>query len=82
MKRTNVDAQDPDSDDKWMPPRVFEAEAQNQAAAFADRFQRMFARSLRALRDLRRYSPAIIVQNAEQVNLGENQVNVAVENER
>jgi hypothetical protein len=45
----------------------------------AERFQRMFVRAERALRDLRRYGPTVIVQNASQVNVGEQQVNVAKE---
>jgi hypothetical protein len=36
----------------------------------------MFLRTLRALRDLRRYAPPVIVQNAGQVNIGQKQVNV------
>jgi hypothetical protein len=44
-----------------------------------DRFNRIFLRTLRALRDLRRYTPAVIVQNAGQVNIGEQQVNVTGE---
>ena len=42
----------------------------------ADRFNRLFLRTLRALRDLRRYAPPVIVQNAGQVNVGAQQVNV------
>lgn len=61
---------------KWEPMRVSESEAVDQAAAMVDRFNRIFLRTLRGLRDLRRYSPAVIVQNAEQVNIGEQQVNV------
>lgn len=61
----------------WQPPRLDAAAAMEQAAAMADRFQRMFLRALRALRDLRRYTPAVIVQNAGQVNVGNQQVNVA-----
>ena len=48
----------------------------DQSAAMADRFQRMFLRGLRALRDLRRYAPAVVVQNAGQVNVGGQQVNL------
>jgi hypothetical protein len=48
-----------------------------QAGAMVDRFNRMFLRPLRALRDLRRYSTPVIVQNAGQVNVGGQQVNVA-----
>jgi hypothetical protein len=63
---------------KWTPPRVSEAEAIDQAAAMMDRFNRIFLRTLRALRDLRRYSPAtVVVQNAGQVNVGSQQLNMA-----
>jgi hypothetical protein len=60
----------------WCAPRVTDSEAMEQAATMADRFNRMFLRTLRALRDLRRYSSQVVVQNAEQVNIGQQQVNV------
>ena len=60
----------------WKPPRMDVAAAMDQSAAMADRFQRMFSRTLRALRDLRRYAPSVVVQNAGQVNVGGQQVNV------
>jgi hypothetical protein len=53
----------------WEPPRVGEVEANEQAAAMVDRFNRIFLRTLRALRDLRRYAGPVIVQNAGQVNV-------------
>lgn len=59
-------------------PRLSQAQALEQASAMADRWNRMFLRTLRALRDMRRYAP-IIVQNAGQVNVaseGGQQVNV------
>lgn len=62
----------------WVPPRVSEAEAIDKAAAMVDRFNRIFLRTLRALRDLRRYTPhTVVVQNAGQVNVGRQQVNMA-----
>ncbi len=61
---------------EWKPPRVSDSDAINQAAAMADRFNRIFLRSIRALRDLRRYSATVIVQNAGNVNVAEQQVNV------
>lgn len=60
---------------RWSPPRVSDSDAIEQAAAMADRFNRMFLRTLRALRDLRRYP--VIVQKAGQVNIGEKQVNLS-----
>jgi hypothetical protein len=36
----------------------------------------MFLRTLRALRDLRRWGSPVIVQNAGQVNVGGQQVNL------
>jgi hypothetical protein len=61
----------------WRCPPVDLAAALEQAASMAERFHRMYLRSVRALRDLRRYGPTVIVQNASQVNIGEQQVNVA-----
>ena len=58
-------------------PRVTDSQAIDQAASLADRYHRMFVRSLRALRDLRRYNPTIVFQNTGQVNVGQEQVNVA-----
>jgi hypothetical protein len=61
----------------WQPPSLDTAAAIDQSAAMADRFHRLFLRTLRALRDLRRYVPSVVVQNAGQVNVGGQQVNVA-----
>jgi hypothetical protein len=57
---------------------VDEAPALDQAAAMVDRFSKMFLRTLRALRDLRRYATSVVVQNAGQVNIGGPQMSVAV----
>ena len=46
------------------------------AANMADRFHKLFLRTLRALRDLRRYATTVMVQNAGQVNVGPQQWNV------
>ena len=59
-------------------PRISRVEATEQVA-MVDRFNRLFLRTLRALRDLRRYTPAVMIQNAHQVNVGTQQVNVAGE---
>jgi hypothetical protein len=64
-------------EERWELPRVQEQDAQEFAAEMVDRWQRMFLRTVRALRDLRRYQPQVIVQNAGQVNIGSQQVNVA-----
>jgi hypothetical protein len=61
----------------WETPRVTEAQAVEQAGAMVDRFNQMFLRTLRALRDLRRGPQPVFVQNAGQVNVGQQQVNVA-----
>jgi hypothetical protein len=71
---------------EWEPPRVEAAEWVREAAEMADRFNRLFLRTLRHLRDLRRYGGPVIVQSAGQVNVGAHveaqQVSVAVEAER
>jgi hypothetical protein len=61
---------------RWDIPYVKEQEAVEQAAQMQDRFQRMFFRALRQLRDWRRYTPPVTINNPNQVNIGE-QVNVA-----
>lgn len=60
----------------WVPPRVSDAEAIDTATAMADRWNRVLVRTLRQLRDLRRYTP-VVVQNVGQMNVGGQQVNVA-----
>jgi hypothetical protein len=62
-------------DDKM--PRVSTDRAIERATEMIDRFNRMFLRTLRSLRDLRRYNNPVIVQNAGQVNVGAQQINVA-----
>jgi hypothetical protein len=62
--------------DGWNPPRVSDSQAIEQAAAMVDRFNRVFLRTLRGLRELRRYPPALVVQSAGQVNVAGRQVNV------
>lgn len=62
--------------DRW-PPYSYEAEATIQAAELAERFHRLAMRTLRALRDLRRYAPTVSIQSAGQVNIGEQQVNLS-----
>jgi hypothetical protein len=66
-------------DGYWFPPYVSEQRALEQAVQMADRFNRIFMRTLRQLRDLRRYSP-VIINNPNQVNVaadGGQQVNVS-----
>jgi hypothetical protein len=62
---------------RWQPPRLSSNAAIEQAAAIADRFNRLVLRTLRQLRDLRRYTPAVTIQTAGQVNIGTQQVNMA-----
>lgn len=62
------------SEPGWFPPRATVAEAIDQAAAMVDRFNKMYMRALRALRDLRRHSGSIHIQQAGQVNVGQQQV--------
>jgi hypothetical protein len=66
-------------DGYWQPPRLTTAAAMDQSAAMVDRFNRLFLRTLRSLRDLRRYASSVVVQNAGQVNVGAQQLNVAAD---
>jgi hypothetical protein len=61
----------------WLPERLSDADAIEMSAAMVDRFNRLYIRTLRALRDLRRMAPPVVVKNVGQVNVGQQQVNVA-----
>ena len=52
----------------WDRPLVTEQQALEHAVQMADRFNRIFMRTLRQLRDLRRYSP-VTINNPNQVNI-------------
>ena len=58
-------------------PEQDAADAMEQAGAMAERFHRMYLRNLRAMRDYRRYNGPVLVQNAGQVNVGGQHVNIA-----
>jgi hypothetical protein len=60
----------------WKSPHQSVADAIEQAHSLADGYNRQFLRVLRQLRDLRRYAP-VVIQNAQQVNVGSQQVNVS-----
>jgi hypothetical protein len=60
----------------WKSPYQSEADAVEQAHRLADGYNRQFLRVLRQLRDLRRYAP-VVIQNAQQVNVGNQQLNVS-----
>lgn len=60
----------------WKSPYQSEADAVDQAHRLADGYNRQFLRVLRQLRDLRRYAP-VVIQNAQQVNVGQQQLNVS-----
>lgn len=62
---------------RYRQPPEYRIAMDERALRTADRFQRMFMRSLRALRDLRRYAPQITIHNRGQVNIGDKQVNVS-----
>jgi hypothetical protein len=58
------------------PPRVSVAEAMDQAEAMVERCHRLYLRTLRELRELRRQAPPVVVRRAGQVNIAGQQVNL------
>lgn len=54
---------------------VTTVEAIEQAAVMVDRFNRLFLRTLRQIRDLLQYSTAMVINNPAQVNIANQQVN-------
>ncbi len=69
----NLESLNQSTPTKYETPRVDMFQNIEQASAMADRFDRMFMRALRQLRDLRRYT--VVIQSAHQVNIGQQQVN-------
>lgn len=64
---------------KWRVLSVAGDAEVNKAAEMADRFNRLFLRTLRQLRDLRRYVVPVTINNPQQVNIaaeGGQQVNM------
>lgn len=53
----------------WLPPRVGEQNAIEHAMQMMDRYNRLYLRTLRQLRDLRRYSAPVTINNPQQVNI-------------
>jgi hypothetical protein len=79
-KQWNKQAQKQWDDGYWDIPYVYEQEAITQAAQMADRWQRMYFRAIRNLRDWRRYTPQVTINNPQQVNIageGGQQINVS-----
>ncbi|HEV7701284.1 MAG TPA: hypothetical protein VGO43_13715 [Pyrinomonadaceae bacterium] len=67
------------TDGYWFRPFVSEQQALEHSVQMADRWNRIYMRTLRQLRDLRRYAP-VTINNANQVNIaadGGQQLNVA-----
>lgn len=57
--------------ESWNPPRLTSQEMIESAMMMADRFNRLFLRTLRQMRDLRRYSLTVTINNPGQVNITE-----------
>lgn len=53
----------------WIPQRVGEQAATDHAMQMMDRYNRLFLRTLRQLRDLRRYAAPVTINNPQQVNI-------------
>lgn len=72
-------------DHRWNPPRLSAQETIENAMLMADRFNRLFLRTLRQMRDLRRYIVPVTINNPKQVNIaadGGQQVNVQQKKKR
>ena len=57
--------------ESWNPPRLTSLQTIESAMIMADRFNRLFLRTLRQMRDLRRYSLPVTINNPAQVNINE-----------
>ncbi len=63
----------------WRPSHLSMAAAMEQSATMAERAHTRFLRTLKALHELRRSTPAVFVGTAGQVNVGTQQVNLSGE---
>ncbi len=61
----------------WNPPRLSMADAIEQSSRMAERAYTRFLRTIKMVHELRRTSSSIYVGSAGQINLGQQQVNVA-----
>ena len=59
------------------PTKRYIEQEEEKAAAMVDRLNRIFMRTLRGLRDLRRYGGQIRIESPGQVNIGDKQINVS-----
>jgi len=61
---------------RWKPRQISAAESLDQSGQMAERWQKLFVRALRALRDLRRHAPPVVLAGpGSQVNVGQQQIN-------
>ena len=67
-----------EAEEGWVPPRLADADAIEQAVMIAERYQRTFLRLLTAFRETRRLVGTLVVAGG-QVNIAERQVNVQQE---
>jgi hypothetical protein len=68
---------DPEMPGHPLGRRLSEAEMVEEAVAMVERYHRLFLKGLEAFQKQRRQAPAVIVRNAGQVNVGQQQMNVA-----
>jgi hypothetical protein len=63
--------------ESYQPPRLPDAQGTAEAAGMVERCHRLFLRALRALQDRRRLGLPVVVRRANQVNIAQQQVNLA-----
>jgi hypothetical protein len=68
-------AQRHDKRRNWKAPYEMMRQDIEEAHMMAERYNRIFLRTLRQMRDLRRYAPPVIVNNGGQVNVANQQFN-------
>jgi hypothetical protein len=64
-------------DGGWSPPRLGMAEAIEQSSRMAERAHTRFLKTVKMLHELQRSAPTLYVANAGQINVGQQQVNIA-----
>jgi hypothetical protein len=62
---------------EWKPARLATADAMEQTSRMAERAHKRLLQTIKMLHDLQRTSATIFVRSAAQINVGQQQVNVA-----
>jgi hypothetical protein len=74
-----IQRDDLEREGRWYPPHITTADAIERTERRAERAHQRFLRTVKTLNELQRLAPTLYVAHAGQVNVGQQQVNVAAD---